>query len=425
MADNLWKSLLAEFIGTFTLVFIGASAVALTIQQGGSLLTAALAFGLALMTIIYVWGSYSGAHVNPAVSFGFAVAGQMNWLLMLGYWVAQLLGGIAAAALVAYFFGTASGAGASVGSLTNTNAWKAVLMEAMLTFFLVIAYLFVYRNPMLAVISGLAIGLVLTFAMLAGGALTGASTNPARSLGPALFSSNMGSYWIYIVGPLLGALVAALVYKLFTVDFGCCDKVDECGKKILDECGRPLKECKRPVYDNCGKPVTDCDGQKYETYLKHDRKYTYMQETPGFAVGSWMSEHGLDPKYIRQEFSHSMEKNLPNGVLKDPKALVQNATNEASLLLAGPATQTYMSSTSSLTSAPLATNATQQFNQSQLGSSLNQSMVQAPLATNATQQFNPSQMGSGLNQSMAPTFQNYMPSSQLMNQIPTLTSPFA
>lgn len=240
MADYLWKALLAEFVGTFTLVFIGASAVALTIAQGGSLLTSAFAFGLALMTIIYVWGSYSGAHVNPAVSFGFAVAGQMNWGLMLGYWVAQLLGGIAAAALVAYFFGTATGAGASIGSLTNTDAWKAILMEAFLTFFLVLAYLFIYRNPMLALISGIAIGLVLTFCFLAGGALTGASTNPARSLGPAIFSNNMGTYWIYIVGPLLGALVAALVYKLFTVDFSCCDKVDECGNKILDECGRPI-----------------------------------------------------------------------------------------------------------------------------------------------------------------------------------------
>src|SRR5437763_77887 len=119
MADNLWKALLAEFLGTFTLVFVGASAVALTLTQGGSVLTSAFAFGLALMSIIYIWGPYSGAHVNPAVSFGFAVAGQMNWGLMLGYWIAQLLGGIAAAALVAYFFGTATGSGASVGTATN------------------------------------------------------------------------------------------------------------------------------------------------------------------------------------------------------------------------------------------------------------------------------------------------------------------
>ena len=329
MADYVWKALLAEFIGTFTLVFIGASAVALTIQQGGSLLVSAFAFGLALLTIIYVWGSYSGAHVNPAVSFGFAVAGQMNWGLMLGYWIAQLLGGIAAAALVAYLFGTGSGAGASVGSLTNTDAWKAILMEALLTFFLVIAYLFIYRNPMLAVVSGVAVGLVLTFAMLAGGSLTGASTNPARSLGPALFSNNMGSYWIYIVGPLLGALVAALVYKLFVNDWSCCNKVDECGNPVLDECGRPLKECRRPVYDNCGNHVTDCDGKKYETYTKHERKLTHMQETPLLAVGEWMSSHGFDPRYIKQQVGQAVDRVAPNGVVQNPQALIQNVIQGA------------------------------------------------------------------------------------------------
>lgn len=325
MSDYLWKALLAEFIGTFTLVFIGASAVALTVAQGGSILNSAFAFGLALMTIIYVWGSYSGAHVNPAVSFGFAVAGQMNWGLMLGYWIAQLLGGIAAAALVAYFFGTASGAGASVGILTNTDAWKAVLLEAFLTFFLVIAYLFIYRNPFLAIVSGIAIGLVLTFAMLAGGYLTGASLNPARSLGPAIFSNNIGTWWIYIVGPLLGALVAALIYKLFTVNFSCCDKVDECGNKILDECGRPLKECKRPLVDNCGKPVKDCHGvQQYDTYVTHERKLTHHQETPLMAAGEWMSAHGFDPRYIRQEVGHAVKEVLPNGVVQNPPAVIDS-----------------------------------------------------------------------------------------------------
>lgn len=331
MTDYVWRALASEFIGTFTLVFVGTSAVALTFAQGGSLLGSALAFGLALMTIIYVWGSYSGAHVNPAVSFGFAVAGQMNWGLMLGYWVAQLLGGIAAAALVAYFFGTASGAGASVGSLTDSDVWRAVLLEAFLTFFLVIAYLFIYRNPFLAIVSGVAIGLVLTVAMLAGGPLTGASMNPARSLGPAIFSNNLGTWWIYIVGPLLGALVAALVYKLFTVNFNCCDKVDECGNKILDECGRPLKECKRPLVDNCGNTIKDCHGNvQYDTYVKHERKLGHMQETPLLAAGEWMSAHGFDPRYIRQEVGHAVENALPNKVVDDPPAVVKSVISSMS-----------------------------------------------------------------------------------------------
>lgn len=330
MIDYIWKALLSEFVGTFTLVFVGCGAVALTAAQGGSLVGSAFAFGLALMVIIYTWGSYSGAHVNPAVSFGFAVAGRMNWWLMLGYWIAQLVGAIAAAALIAYFFGTGTGAGASIGSLTNTNAWAAVLLEAFLTFFLVITFLFVTRNPMLAIASGLAIGLVLTFDMLVGAPLTGASMNPARSLGPAIFSNNLGTYWIYVVGPLLGALVAGLVYKLFTIDWSCCTKVDECGNPVLDECGKPLKECKRPVLDNCGNEMKDCDGNTmYETYSKHERKLTHMQETPILYIGEWMSAHGLDPRYIKQEISHAMEGVLPGGVIPNPKEVIKNTIRAA------------------------------------------------------------------------------------------------
>ena len=324
MADYLWKSLLSEFIGTFTLVFVGASAVALTAAQGGSLVGSAFAFGLALMTIFYTWGTFSGAHVNPAVSFGFALAGRMNWGLMLGYWIAQLVGGIAAGALVAYFFGTANGAGASIGSLTNTDAWKAVLLEAILTFFLVITILLITRNPLLAIASGLAIGLVLTFDMLAGAPLTGASMNPARSLGPAIFSNNMGTYWIYVVGPLLGAFIAALIYKLFTYDWSCCDKVDECGISIKDECGNPLKECQRQVVDNCGRPVSDCDGKKFESYVRHERKLTHHQETPLLAIGEWMSSHGFDPRYLNQEISRAVEKAMPHGVVENPPAVVRS-----------------------------------------------------------------------------------------------------
>lgn len=262
----LWKALIAEFVGTFALVFIGAGAAALSLQQGGSLLGTAFAFGLVLMTMIYVMGSYSGANFNPAVSFGLALSGRMNWDIMLAYWFVQLIAGIAAAALIVYFFGSESGVGASVGSLTNTNAWKAVLAEAIATFFLVITVLIVTRKPMLALIAGIAIGLVLTFDILAIGALTGGSMNPARSLGPALFSGNMGTYWIYVVGPLLGGLVAALVYKLYTYNFNCCDKLDECGNPMVDECGNRIKVCEYPVVDRCGRLLRDCcDEVIYET----------------------------------------------------------------------------------------------------------------------------------------------------------------
>ncbi len=341
-ADYIWKSLLSEFLATFILVFAVASAVALTAAAGGTLLTSAFAYGLALLVVIYLFSNFSGAHANPAVSFGFAVAGQMNWGLMFGYWIAQLLGAIAAAGIVAWFFGTATGAGASVGTLTNTDAWKALLVEAFLTMFLVLAYLMVYRNPMLAMINGLAVGLVLTFAFIAGGSLTGASTNPARSFGPAIFSNNLGTIWIYIIGPLLGALVGALVYKLITADFNCRDKTDECGNKILDECGNPLKECKRAVVDNCGNEVKDCDGTVYEYYTTHGRKHVHVQETPMLALGGWMSEHGFDPRYIRQEVGHAVKEVLPEGVVSNPQAVVHNAVRSATQplgnIMAPPAT---------------------------------------------------------------------------------------
>lgn len=310
MMDYLWKALLCEFLGTFTLVFVGAGAVALTAAQGGSLVGSAFAFGLALMILIYAWGSYSGAHFNPAISFGTAVAGRMNWGLMFGYWIAQLLGGIAAAALIAYFFGTASGVGASIGSLTNTDAWRAVLFEAIITFFLVITFLLVTKNPWMAFSGGIAIGLVLTANMLFGAPLTGASMNPARSLGPAIFSGNIGTYWIYVVGPLIGALVAALIYKLFTTDFTCCIKRDACGKPITDKCGNVFKECKRQVVDECGKPVVDCNGPVYETYVTREQKLNHMQSTPLMAIAEYMSSHGFDPRYLKQEFSHKAEEIL-------------------------------------------------------------------------------------------------------------------
>lgn len=294
--DVWWKSLIVEFLGTFTLVFVGASAVAAAINNGTGdgvgLLTAAVAFGLALMTLIYVWGSYSGAHFNPAVSFGFAVAGQMNWGLMLGYWIAQILGAIAAASLVVYFFGNA---GASVGTLTNTDAWKAILLEAILTFTLVIAYLFIYRNPMLAIVSGVVIGSVLAFSTLIGGPLTGGSTNPARSLGSAIFSNNMGSIWIYIIGPLIGSVVAALVYKLFVANFNCCYKVDDCGKRIQDECGNNIMECERPKLDKCGKPLVDecgkCITEKVEVL---ETKHGYKQETYKKEAMQWFHKNGIN-----------------------------------------------------------------------------------------------------------------------------------
>ena len=123
---SLIPMLIGELVGTFTLVLVGAGAVALSAAQGGNLVSVSLAFGFILMGIIYTWGSASGAHVNPSVSFAFAVAGRMNWYKMVMYWVAQIAAGIGAAALVSYIFGNS---GPSVGELTDGGV-KAELVES-------------------------------------------------------------------------------------------------------------------------------------------------------------------------------------------------------------------------------------------------------------------------------------------------------
>lgn len=321
-SDMLWKALLTEFLGTLVIVLVVILAVISIPTTGLSPVGAALAYGLAFAAMYYIFMKYGAGHFNPAVSFGFAVAGRMSWGLMLGFWIAQILGGIAAAGLALYFFGSDSGVGASIGTLTKSNVLAAFILEGFLTMILVLVFLFVTASPMLAIVSGLVIGLVISALMLTGYQGTGGSNNPARALGPAIFSNNLGTIWIYIVGPLVGALIAALVYKLLTVDFSCCDKVDENGCKILDECGIPLKECRRPVVDNCGNAVTNCDGIIYEKYTKHDRKLGHYQETYMSALGGWMNSHGVDPLYVQQEFGRAVEKVIPNGVMEEPHTVV-------------------------------------------------------------------------------------------------------
>ena len=315
MYDHLWKALLVEFLGTFTLVLIGGMAVA---SFGGeNVVAAAFAFGLVFMGLIYAWGNFSGAHFNPAVSLGFAVAGRMNWLLMIGYWLAQLLGAIAAAALISFFLPNTN-KGNATGKFVQNNGsgfydlWKAVLLETILTFLLVVTILLVTRNPMLAVASGLAIGLVLTFNMFAGYEWTGASMNPARSLGTAIFApedQNAWSvYWVYLVGPFVGAIIAALIFRVFNKDWSCCKKRDDCGNLVKDKCGNNLLECKRPKMDDCGNVLKDCDGKlTYETYTKVDTKLNHMQETPLTAAGHWMMNHGISPYQVERELSATLQ----------------------------------------------------------------------------------------------------------------------
>ncbi len=205
------KPFVAELVGTFTLVFIGAGAGALSSTAGAGLVGVALAHGVALMVIVYTWGAISGAHVNPAVTFGVAIAGKIAWAQAFLYWVAQLVGGVLAAFLLRYLIGTTGQLGMTLPA-ASVSSVQAIVIEAVLTFFLVLAVFssgVAGRNGSAA---GLAIGMVLTMDILMGGPLTGASMNPARSLGPALALGLLSSLWIYFVGPLLGGGLAGWFY---------------------------------------------------------------------------------------------------------------------------------------------------------------------------------------------------------------------
>jgi len=206
------KPFFAELIGTFALVFIVAGAAAL---GTAGLLGVALAYGLVVATFSYLFGEISGAHLNPAVTFGLALYGSIDWVKAVFYWIAQFLGGIIAAALLLFIFGGASnGLGATVLA-SGVNPFQGVVVETLLTFFLVNSVFFAAIGEYAGKRAGFVIGLTVVFAILMGGPLTGGSLNPARTLGPAIFTGSLGQFWIYLVGPFVGAALASLVYRLF------------------------------------------------------------------------------------------------------------------------------------------------------------------------------------------------------------------
>jgi aquaporin Z len=208
MKTKVW---LAELIGTFALVFVGAGAAAVGI---GGVVGVALAHGLILAGIIYAFGQISGAHVNPAVTLGVVLTGKLKWREAVWYWVAQLAGGVLAAAGLYFAFGGASnGLGATLPA-SEVSAPQAVFVEAALTFLFVNTILHTAVKKNGTPFAGLAIGLTLAAAILMGGPLTGASLNPARTFGPALFTGNLGTFWIYLLGPAAGAGLAAWVYRI-------------------------------------------------------------------------------------------------------------------------------------------------------------------------------------------------------------------
>jgi len=226
MQTSLGKQCVAEFIGTFALIFVGVGAI----YHNAGLLAIALAHGLTIAVMVSATGGISGGQLNPAVTFGLLVGGQMDVRRSIAYWIAQLAGATVAAFLLLFLFtgqvdpnNQPLPAATIVANGTPTLAPKgitflqAVIIEAVLTFFLVFVVYGSAVDGRAPKIGGLAIGLTVALDILFGGPFTGAAMNPARVFGPALASGHWGGHLIYWIGPLLGGGLAGLIYGRFLI----------------------------------------------------------------------------------------------------------------------------------------------------------------------------------------------------------------
>lgn len=216
MTKKLMKETIAEFIGTFTLIFIGCFSVILaTSTPNINVLVPALAHGFAVIAIIYTYGHISGAHVNPAVTLGLLVGDRITLTKALFYIVAQFLASILAVLLIVAMLGSNENLGETTGTLTANNIWQAALFEAVLTFFLVSVVFQAGVYGKAGNVAGLAIGFTLIGLILAGGVFTGASLNPARTFGPAVVAGDFSYLLPYFLGIFGGGAVAGLVHSTY------------------------------------------------------------------------------------------------------------------------------------------------------------------------------------------------------------------
>ena len=211
------KSYWAEFLGTFTLCFIGQGAIVMQQAAGtGSLLVVAVAHGLALVVMVTALGAWSGAHFNPAVTFGFVFTRRMSWTSAITYWVSQLSGAIVASFLLRSIAPGEAGEAVHFGVpmlAAGVSVTQGLLVEFVLTFFLVTAVWGTAVDERAPRIGGLAIGLAVLMGFLVGGPLTGAAMNPARAFGAACASGVWTNHWVYWLAPMLGGAAAARIYK--------------------------------------------------------------------------------------------------------------------------------------------------------------------------------------------------------------------
>ena len=206
---------LSEFIGTFILVLMGTGTAVFT---NGNIALTALAFGISLVSVIYVFGSISGGHFNPIVSFAMLLKKKINFKTFSFYSLTQFLGALLASAILFFISGSSNSLGQNTVNveLLGTGLLpliKGLLFEILLSMIFVLTILGITRTKDTQLISGLIIGLVLTGVIILGFNITGVSVNPVRSLAPALFSQgeSIRQIWIFVVGPFLGSLLAVLI----------------------------------------------------------------------------------------------------------------------------------------------------------------------------------------------------------------------
>jgi aquaporin NIP len=216
-SSRLARSLAAEIFGTFALVFAGCGAIMVD-AKGGALgqLGVALSFGLVIMVMIYAVGHISGAHFNPAVTLAFALTRHFPWPRVFLYWGAQVIGAIAAALVLRASLGDIAHVGATLPSGSDAQSF---LWEVVLTVFLMFVIMAVATDTRaVGEAAAIAVGGTVGLDALFGGPISGASMNPARSLGPALVSGDLTALWIYLTAPVLGAVLGAAFYQLIRRD---------------------------------------------------------------------------------------------------------------------------------------------------------------------------------------------------------------
>ena len=219
MKSNALQKYFSELIGTAILVFMGCgSAVVLGCETSGGHLAVALAFGLAIVATAYVIGGISGCHINPAVSLAMLIQQKLSTADFVGYVVSQIIGALCGAGLLKAItgFGVIDQTGAlGSNSTAGVGAGGAFFVEIILTFIFVFTILGVTSDESKGNVAGIVIGLTLVFVHIVGIPLTGTSVNPARSIGPAIFAGAgaLSDLWVFIVAPLVGAAIAALIFR--------------------------------------------------------------------------------------------------------------------------------------------------------------------------------------------------------------------